>query len=516
MAAPQPRHPRHPRYAGAWQVARCSPPAHLDDPLLGDKVEGVVLMNGDKTQASSAAMARKVLQILEILRSSPAGAVVYRQVEQVLGDLEHAHLRAERTYANLLYALLDAYLQHLPIASPLYVQVKVLQQRLQPPLSLLDSDSLRAQIESYADHIAKIQEIDTQRLGRVLAPLLSDDGRDAILANEGRAAVFDEGRAARPSAKKDTPVYAGLVAGDDRRNTIRQLQDSLSREIRETISQNQEFGVMLDLVMGELQHADSRDEMNDIRQHLTDQVKRLHQGHYALAEKLDSADRYLRIIEMDSEQLTAELSEARQMSLTDELTDLPNRRAFLNRLEDEVARVQRYGMPLSLAIIDLDSFKLINDRHGHAVGDAVLQCYAGGIFSIFRHHDMVARYGGEEFAVLLPNTDSEGALRAMHKVRERASSQLCKTDQVSLRLPTFSAGLAVYRPGEPPHSFIERADHALYRAKRLGRNRVEVDGPLTSTEGDKPGAGNPPTAGAGDDSPDADPDDTLFTTPSLQ
>ncbi|MEJ2343813.1 MAG: GGDEF domain-containing protein [Gammaproteobacteria bacterium] len=439
-------------------------------------------MNDNKWQASDAGLVRKVLQVLEILKNSPAGSVVYRQVEQLLSDLEHAHLRAERTYASLLYTLLDAYLQHLPTASPLYVQVKVLQQRLQPPLSLLDSEALRTQIELYADHIAKLHDLDVQRLGRVLAPLLNGAPEPDRQPAERSRDLDDAGPADEAARANVSPDGRA----EERRSMIRRLQESLSREIRETISQNQEFGVMLDLVLGELQHVDAIQDIDAIRQHLVDQVKRLHQGHYALAEKLDSADRYLRIIELDSEQLTLELTHARQMSLTDELTSLPNRRAFLNRLEDEVARVQRYGMPLALAIIDLDSFKAINDRYGHAAGDAVLRCYAGNVFSTFRHHDMVARYGGEEFAVLLPNTDSAGALRALMKIRGRAGSQVCKSDQATIQLPTFSAGVAVYQPGEPPHGLIERADRALYHAKALGRDRVEID--PVGAEAEKPQA----------------------------
>ena len=87
---------------------------------------------------------------------------------------------------------------------------------------------------------------------------------------------------------------------------------------------------------------------------------------------------------------------------------------------------------------------------------------------------MVARYGGEEFAVLLPNTDMRGVLRAFNKIRKRAEDLSCTVNGVVIKAPTFSAGLAEYRAGETPSHLIERADNALYRAKRLGRNRIEV------------------------------------------
>jgi diguanylate cyclase len=87
----------------------------------------------------------------------------------------------------------------------------------------------------------------------------------------------------------------------------------------------------------------------------------------------------------------------------------------------------------------------------------------------------VARYGGEEFAVLLPNTDAEGSMRALNKVKIRAEEARWQANNESVPVPTFSAGVSLYKPGETASSFIERADRALYRAKRLGRNRVEQD-----------------------------------------
>jgi len=183
----------------------------------------------------------------------------------------------------------------------------------------------------------------------------------------------------------------------------------------------------------------------------------------------------LQLIESDSRELSDELTRVRLLSLTDELTGLPNRRAFIRRLEDEVARVQRYGFPMSFILMDLDHFKDINDEYGHAAGDEVLRVYSKSILSIFRHHDMVARYGGEEFAVLLPNTDSDGAIRALNKVRRRAGETRWQSNGAAQHVPTFSAGVSLYKPGESANAFIERADKALYRAKRLGRNRIELD-----------------------------------------
>jgi len=428
---------------------------------------------------------RKILQVLDVLKGSPAGAVIYRQVEQLLAEAQDAHLGAERAYAGMLYALLDAYAQHLPLESPLYVQVKMLQERLQPPMSPLDVESLRDQVEACADHLVRLRTLDRATLARVLAPLFG--APEEVDAPPPTPPPPTDDRIPEPPPSTDEPVPP--AEEDERLRHTVEVQQSLSREIRETIAQNEEFGVMLDLVTSELDVASEARDLESVRRHLQEQVRRLHGAHYRLAEKLDSADRYLGIIEQGNQQLSKELNRARLMSMTDELTGLPNRRAFVNRLADEVARVQRYGSLLSLAIIDLDRFKGINDRYGHPAGDVVLRCYADEIFSVFRHHDLVARYGGEEFAVLFPNTGSEGAERALQKVRERCAKFICHTADAEISLPSFSAGLATYISGEAPQAFIERTDHALYRAKRLGRDRIEVQ--TASPESEREGEESP-------------------------
>jgi diguanylate cyclase (GGDEF)-like protein len=212
-----------------------------------------------------------------------------------------------------------------------------------------------------------------------------------------------------------------------------------------------------------------------LRQILVGGLEELINGQRSLDSKLHRTGGYLKLIKADSERLHEELNKVRLLSLTDEFTGLPNRRAFMRRLQDETSRAQRYGAPLTLAMIDLDEFKAINDVHGHAAGDAILHSYATDVLTVLRHHDMVARYGGEEFAVLLPNTTPDGAVAAMTKVRDRALEVHCEHQHMALALPTFSTGIALYTPGESHTDLIDRTDRALYRAKRLGRNRIELE-----------------------------------------
>jgi diguanylate cyclase len=245
--------------------------------------------------------------------------------------------------------------------------------------------------------------------------------------------------------------------------------------VADAITQNREFGALLQIELRALQQANGDKEVEQLRQILVGGLEELIQGQNSLEAKLHKTGGYLRLIKADSERLHEELNKVRLLSLTDEFTGLPNRRAFMRRLKDEISRSQRYGASLALAIIDLDEFKAINDIHGHAAGDAILRCYATEVLTVLRHHDLVARYGGEEFAILMPNTTREGAVAAIEKVRSRALQVVCEFQGRDFKLPTFSTGIALYVLGESHTDLIDRADRALYRAKRLGRNRIELE-----------------------------------------
>lgn len=457
----------------------------------------------------------KLLYLIDSLRTTPAGDLIYRQAEGMLDDIASSHLRSEMAYAGFVNVLLGAFITHLTPGSSSYVQIKLLQARLQPPLTATELDVLSSFIGQYGEQIRDAGELQSSIMLDAINPLLAAFGIDTVPAEsahppEVESFAGDECPEPELDSQDDVPVAAVVMpeaaegealqedledadyireeipAGQDlqainrseleaRREDIQQLQATLGQQVLETISQNEEFGVVLEVVLTELRQAEDISEIEDLRWTLIREVEKLMKGHDELADKLDSTHHYLQLFESDSRELSDELTRVRLLSLTDELTGLPNRRAFMRRLEDEVARVQRYGFPLSFILIDMDHFKAVNDEYGHAAGDEVLRVYSKNILSIFRHHDMVARYGGEEFAVLLPNTDSDGAVRALNKVKRRASETRWQTNGAVSDVPTFSAGVSLYKPGESASAFIERADKALYRAKRLGRNRIELD-----------------------------------------
>ena len=158
-----------------------------------------------------------------------------------------------------------------------------------------------------------------------------------------------------------------------------------------------------------------------------------------------------------------------RLALTDPLTGLSNRRAGERALERETARARRAGSPFSLALIDLDHFKQVNDTHSHSVGDQAL-CEVGRILtSTFRASDLAVRWGGDEFLVLLPDVTVSGAV----VFAERARAQLENLPFPKVGKLTMSAGVVQMRPDESPRAAIARADTELYKAKGRGRNRVE-------------------------------------------
>jgi diguanylate cyclase (GGDEF)-like protein len=166
-------------------------------------------------------------------------------------------------------------------------------------------------------------------------------------------------------------------------------------------------------------------------------------------------------------------SSLHRFSIRDPLTLAYNRRFFMERLVVETERALRSPQPLSLLIMDADEFKLINDRHGHAMGDRVLKAIVTACTAILRPYDILARYGGEEFVLLLPDTSLEQACEAAERIRAAIASLRIEHDRGAPVRVTVSLGAAQLSPEDVDGSaMMQRADAALYRAKHSGRNRL--------------------------------------------
>jgi diguanylate cyclase (GGDEF)-like protein/PAS domain S-box-containing protein len=175
---------------------------------------------------------------------------------------------------------------------------------------------------------------------------------------------------------------------------------------------------------------------------------------------------------------------ARQLRLlasTDSLTGAHNRRHFLHLLEQELARYQRYREPAALLMLDLDHFKQVNDQYGHAAGDSVLKAFTARAQQMLRRSDHLGRLGGEEFAILLPDTEASGAYELAERLRQVMADFPVACAEGSIHF-SVSTGIAHFHHDDlSADTLLARADHALYRAKHGGRNRVEQDDPEAVT-----------------------------------
>jgi diguanylate cyclase (GGDEF)-like protein len=160
-----------------------------------------------------------------------------------------------------------------------------------------------------------------------------------------------------------------------------------------------------------------------------------------------------------------------ELAELDELTGLLNRRSIMQALDEEIIRARRSDSPLTVALIDLDWFKRINDQYGHPTGDEALRTFAITMFANIRSIDKFGRYGGEEFLLILPETANDSAKRTLDRLRTIIADLDWSAISPGM-LVTISAGLATLRTEDAPDSLLARADSALYRAKDLGRNRV--------------------------------------------
>ena len=235
-----------------------------------------------------------------------------------------------------------------------------------------------------------------------------------------------------------------------------------------------------------------RTPLNDLFKHCESQRERLerlvrisdgyhsisHRQTLSLTEQYDKQLRRLEKLARISDRYQnslRELSEAlRDSALHDSLTGLDNRRSLMERLREETERAIRKSTPYSLAILDVDRFKSINDRFGHEAGDKALCAISEAIQRSLREYDVCGRWGGEEFLVLLPETSIESAMQVVERIRTGMEQVQLRFSEDDTARVTASFGLTRYRLGESFSDTINRADAGLLKAKMEGRNRVVV------------------------------------------
>ncbi|WP_439886977.1 GGDEF domain-containing protein [Pseudomonas sp. MBLB4123] len=341
--------------------------------------------------------------------------------------------------ANHVEATLLRLLDELPLPERHQAQADVLRERIQAGLNLYELvpvlDDLAVLMLAIADVGQRDFEVYLKQLNERLATFQSS----LQDAHEGYA---DSLSAARELDSELRQQVDGLHSSVQQATDLGSLKDLVENRLEGLLATMQQYQSQRDereqLVGGRLQ---------------------------ALVERVAH-------MEQEAKGFRQHLEEQRQKALLDPLTGLPNRAAWGERLDLELARWQRYGGELLLAMVDIDHFKRINDAYGHLAGDKVLKIIAGELRKRLRKIDFIARFGGEEFVLLLPSTPLAGGLQLLETLREGIAA--CpfhfRGERVSI---TLSAGISAFAAGERSDQVLERADQALYRAKRGGRNRIE-------------------------------------------
>ncbi len=245
----------------------------------------------------------------------------------------------------------------------------------------------------------------------------------------------------------------------------------------------------LDIGHGDLQEYDAAlsagDEAIAVSQsvnELGDLMQQLRRANATMMASNRRLEADIQTATLETGRLLDRLDQAERVARTDPLTGLLNRRGLMDALKKAQERARVAGVPLSLAMVDIDHFKRVNDQWGHPIGDEVLRCIGGHLSSQALKKDAEAfagRYGGEEFLVGLPGLPLSEASAAIDSARAVLARQVMRraSDGASLGKISFSAGVSTYRANDTADTLIDRADAALYAAKRAGRDRVLPEAP---------------------------------------
>lgn len=232
-----------------------------------------------------------------------------------------------------------------------------------------------------------------------------------------------------------------------------------------------DYSDTLDTVETRVSQASSLEDLGNVVSAIVADTRKMVEKNQELELQLVSSSKQVT-------ELRQNLDNVRKEAMTDGLTGLSNRKSFDRQIRETIDEAGTHKTDVVLLMLDIDYFKSFNDTYGHQVGDQVLRLVARTLTDNVKGRDIAARYGGEEFAIILPETGLEGGKKVADMLRRLVENKevVNKTNQETLGRITLSVGVAAWQPGESISSLIERADAALYQAKRNGRNRVEAAG----------------------------------------
>lgn len=433
--------------------------------------------------------AENVLRLLEPLRQTQSGNLIFKHVSHAVGEMERNQQKIALGYAAVLHNFINILRKQLPRGSLLNQELKLIQQRLEPPITITELAAIQAYLKNALRLVSEVSGGDDQFWQEALQPLIEapteqepaqperDDAYTEIetaITSSANINITDLSFAdlPKPEILKERKIESGQKP---QQHDFEQQQNKLLNNIFDAMQHQARFGLLLEDMLQRLKKAESKRDVDNVRGHAISELQSMLSEQSLLVRTLNETHDFANIVRQSGQRLSQELKHVRVLSLTDELTELPNRRAFMQRLEEELQRARRYKSSFCVAMIDLDHFKRINDTYGHAAGDEMLRKYANNILATLRRSDMVARYGGEEFAIIFPNATIEEAQQALEKVRSQAIKTVIEFNNDVIRAPGFSAGIVSCNSTEDADTLIKRADEMLYIAKENGRNRIESD-----------------------------------------
>jgi diguanylate cyclase len=312
------------------------------------------------------------------------------------------------------------------------------------------------------DNVKELLEEDSWLTGQI-------DSVQALIAGPiSPAALQQATRSLKEVIYKQGVLKQSLT---DAKVTVKRMMLTFIECLSATAASTREYHQKIDRYTAAISSTDDIGTLNTILHDVMRDTRQLQNDTVRTRDQMQAAQQEAQDAENRIKTLETQLAHMSEQMREDQLTGSLNRRGLDDVFEREMARAERHGTPLCIAMLDLDDFKRLNDTHGHAAGDEALIHLVRVIKDTLRALDAIARFGGEEFLILLPDTTLKFASITIVRLQRELTKRIFLYKHQRL-LITFSAGIALRAPGETPAALIARADQALYKAKKAGKNRV--------------------------------------------